>query len=368
MTNMADNKEKTTRVLWIDCAKTMAIIAVLIDHSNGVFYTSSWVATSSYFSVSVFVILAGMTQKMVTLRRKTISGGGQWARITRMLRDYAIAVFLLQCFYCRFFDLKTYINYLLNFNIQAPYYFLVFFIQLVAIAPILIQWNLYCTQQKHASWYHLLTFVVLGIIAAIAINYTYILPVHGGGQFLFGGTFLLLYYCGITLAGSRIFEVQSKIVLGIATGMLLGIWIVWIVLMHNGLLPFDKWMEKYWGNGFNPPSVQSLLYGVISVFLFYAMFSFLQQLGNVIINTVLKGIAWFGKYTLYIFMYHLLVRDAITQLIPSISQNIVIYRLVFIGMFVIPAVFTYIVQRISLKWKQLGRSNLYNENNAKQIG
>ena len=76
MTNVANNKEKETRVLWIDCAKTMAIIAVLLDHSNGVFYTSSWVATSSYFSVSVFVILSGMTQKMVTLRRKTISGGG----------------------------------------------------------------------------------------------------------------------------------------------------------------------------------------------------------------------------------------------------------------------------------------------------
>lgn len=70
-----ENKNKKSRVLWIDCAKTMAIIAVLLDHSNGVFYTSSWVATSSYFSVSVFVILSGMTQKMVTLRRKTISGG-----------------------------------------------------------------------------------------------------------------------------------------------------------------------------------------------------------------------------------------------------------------------------------------------------
>ena len=71
-----ENKNKKSRVLWIDCAKAMAIIAVLLDHSNGIFYTNSWIATSSYFSVSLFVILAGMTQKMVTLRRKTLSGGG----------------------------------------------------------------------------------------------------------------------------------------------------------------------------------------------------------------------------------------------------------------------------------------------------
>lgn len=257
---------------------------------------------------------------------------------------------------------------MLNFNIQGPYYFLVFFIQLVAIAPILIQWNMWYTRQKHVILYHVLTFFVLGIIATIAINYTYILPVHGGGQFLLGGTYLLLYYLGITLAGSHIFEIQNKKILGITTIVLLGIWIIWIILMHNQLLPFDKWMEGYWGYGFNPPSVQFMIYGIISLFLFYAMFSFLQQLGKSIIIVALKIIAWFGKYTLYIFMYHLLVRDAITQLIPSITQNIVIYRFVFIGMFVIPAVFTYIVQRISLKWKQLERSNLYNENNAKQIG
>lgn len=73
----------------------MAIIAVLLDHSNGIFYTSSWIATSSYFSVSLFVILTGMTQKIVAVRKERF--GGAFVRIAKMLRDYAIAVLVLQC-------------------------------------------------------------------------------------------------------------------------------------------------------------------------------------------------------------------------------------------------------------------------------
>ena len=366
MGNIKGNSGKN-RVLWIDCAKTMAMLAVLVDHSYGVFYTNSWIATSSYFSVVVFVILSGMTQNMVMNNRKTISGGGQWTRILKLIRDYAIAVFILQCFYSGKFDLKTYISYLLNFNIQGPYYFLVFFIQLVAISPLLIQWNRYCGVRRRTVLYHLVTFVTLGIIAAIAINYTYILPVHGGGQYLFGGTFLLLYYLGIALEGNKLFQIESKKILCVLSVILILVWCTWIVLMHNGVLLFDKWMERYWGAGFNPPSVQSIVYGIISLFLFYAMFSFLQKSDNRIVNHLLKGIAWFGRYTLYIFMYHLVVRDMFIRYMPWITKNMIIYRVVFIAMFIIPAIVAYIIQKICQKWKVMGRSQQYNENYAEQI-
>ena len=44
------------RIKWIDCAKTVAIIGVLIDHNNGLLYTNQVIAKGSYFGVSLFIL------------------------------------------------------------------------------------------------------------------------------------------------------------------------------------------------------------------------------------------------------------------------------------------------------------------------
>lgn len=49
------------RIEWIDCAKLIAIVAVAVDHCNGFLYTKPIVATMSYYSVSLFVLLAGIS-------------------------------------------------------------------------------------------------------------------------------------------------------------------------------------------------------------------------------------------------------------------------------------------------------------------
>lgn len=54
---MNDN-HKTIK--WIDCAKCLAILAVMTDHTNGILYTNQDIAYASYFSVSLFIIIAGM--------------------------------------------------------------------------------------------------------------------------------------------------------------------------------------------------------------------------------------------------------------------------------------------------------------------
>lgn len=51
---------KRKEIKWINCAKAMAILAVMIDHTNGILYTNHNVALASYFSVSLFVIISGM--------------------------------------------------------------------------------------------------------------------------------------------------------------------------------------------------------------------------------------------------------------------------------------------------------------------
>ena len=65
------------RIKWIDCAKTVAIIGVLIDHNNGLLYTNQVIAKGSYFGVSLFILLAGITAFYTT---DVVRGGGGQAK------------------------------------------------------------------------------------------------------------------------------------------------------------------------------------------------------------------------------------------------------------------------------------------------
>ena len=53
--------DSMNRQTWIDCAKAIAIMAVAVDHCNGMLYTNPIIAQASYFSVSLFVLLSGLT-------------------------------------------------------------------------------------------------------------------------------------------------------------------------------------------------------------------------------------------------------------------------------------------------------------------
>ncbi len=47
-------KTEKKSVVWIDCAKFLAILAVLIDHGKGILYEGETIQYISFFSVSVF--------------------------------------------------------------------------------------------------------------------------------------------------------------------------------------------------------------------------------------------------------------------------------------------------------------------------
>ena len=64
------------RIEWIDCAKLIAIIAVAVDHCNGFLYTKPHVAVASYYSVSLFVLLAGISIWNAYTRGKVSSKKG----------------------------------------------------------------------------------------------------------------------------------------------------------------------------------------------------------------------------------------------------------------------------------------------------
>jgi len=334
------------RIKWIDCAKAIAIIAVAVDHCQGVLYTNQLVAYASYFSVSLFILLSGIStwisdEKTNKKRNKSVE------KIKKLCMQYAIATLILYIVYTKSFDLRTYVSYLLNFSITGPYYFFVFFIQLTMITPILLVWCKFCNRYGTRYILQIVTLLFLGYVSSVCIRFTYILPVHGGGQYLFGGTYLILYYIGIWLGSMHIFDINhnKKVIVLVCSVMC---WVFWWLMMAYGKLPFDSYMSTYWGEGFNPPSIQFMIFSVITLALLYSLFSLLEESRNGYLQRLVKCFSTLGEYTLYIFMYHLLVKDMIMTYFPIVnSWNIWVKRLViFVPMIILPVLGIILVRKL----------------------
>lgn len=208
------------------------------------------------------------------------------------------------------------------------------------ISTFLIRWCRFCKKQKNEFFWHMGTLLILCFIAAIAINYTNILAVHGGGRFLWGGTYCFLYYIGILLEEKACFKIRSRGIRLVGIVVLFVMWLLWWDGMCRGVLPFDGWLSSLWGAGFNPPSVHFMVFALITLFLCYAFFSLLDEMSEIyLIRWFVNGLSWIGRNTLYIFMYHLLAGSIETYIFFRL--NIGLARIIpricyFMGMLVIP--------------------------------
>lgn len=174
------------RIEWIDGARFVAVTAVTLDHCGGFLYTNQLISYATHYSVGLFVLLAGISIWTAYSQGKEISYERQFNKVKSIFYAYALATLIVLCIERHQFDLKTYLRYLVSFNIQAPYYYIVFFIQLLMSAPILVGWCRFVNSKKQKWILHIGSLCALGLLAYISINFTYILPVYGGGQFLGG--------------------------------------------------------------------------------------------------------------------------------------------------------------------------------------
>lgn len=105
-------------------------------------------------------------------------------------------------------------------------------------------------------------------------------------------------------------------------------------------------MESYWGGGFNPPSVQFMIFSIITLFLFYSFFSLLEESNITILKALVKLFSTIGKYTLYTFMYHIMLRDFFMAHFPGLLERNVFMRIfVFIMIVVLPVIVVILVKK-----------------------
>lgn len=151
----------------INMAKFVAILAVLVDHTNGVLYSRRSIAMSSYFSVSLFILLMGITtywsfeRNFGQLRNKIIK------QIARMAGVYLVATAIYQMAAFRNFDLQAFMTAAVHFNASGPFYFILLYMQLLLVSPLIF----YGMKLYHKK--------LLGNKVRLSLMYT----IHGGGYY-----------------------------------------------------------------------------------------------------------------------------------------------------------------------------------------
>ena len=323
--------EHKQQIAWINGAKFVAILAVMTDHTNGKLYTNQDIAYVSYFSVSLFVILSGMTSYLADVQHTA-----NWKEIVRsckkILTAYCIAVVVYMIVKTHGFDFSVYLHYLVYFNISGPHYFVLLYIQLMFANGFLFNLLQKCPKSKRGYIYEALIMMGIIILSIWTTNYTNILDVYGGGGKLFGGTYLILFYFGMLVMRHGWLE-NTTIIKSTIAFILPGIlwFIVWRYVCWNGL-KLDSYMP--FGTGFNPPGITFMIFGLCMLFITFGMFTLSEQ-----INYMKKAALFvcdLGRHSLYIFLYHRLILDylLVPYMLGLIFKNIWLARVVYFSLMI----------------------------------
>ena len=319
------------RILWIDAAKFAAMLAVIIDHTTGTLITNSAIWYASLFSVSLFIIMMGYTSylsldhKSYSLRRKIWGIAG----------PYITATFIYCVINNKSFDFSTFLDCLIHFNACDPFYFILLYIQLVFISPVIFQ--IFKATEKAGKFkflFELLVLIPIAYLSSWTTNHTNILSVDGGGGKLFGGSFLCLLYIGMWFAkySDRIHMKKWQCILLLTFSIMLTVGFIYIIINFGFLL--DK--NNFFGYGKNPPGFTLGLYAVSITAVFFALGSLLDFYPGSIAERVFAVCSSGGKHTLYIFLYHMMfIKYILNPLLPSFHAAVGNFNIVRLTYFAV---------------------------------
>ena len=320
-------------VVWIDCAKFLAILGVLVDHGKGILYEGESIQYLSFFSVSAFFFLSGMTSWYSLERRGEQESLSRWVcrRLWRILVPYLAAVAVCQFFRCGYqLSLGPYVLWALNFNLEGQFYFVLVYLQLIAVAPLLYLLTLSCRGGRFCALRRLLFLAAALIASVFSVKHTAALQTYGGGNYLLGGSFLLLFVMGMLAADMGVeirYRNRAAVCAAVSTVILAGS----AAFLLTDRLSLDESLSG-WLLRVNPPGITITVYSLSVLFFLFSWCSLGALQNSAVVDRVLSVLAWLGRYTLYIFLYHMLILDWLPVLLPFLMEKSVLKTAVYLGM------------------------------------
>jgi hypothetical protein len=293
---------------WLNIAKLFAIMAVVVNHCSGWLYSDGKIEVMSYFSVSLFTLLGGITSFYSCDRHKSECGAKEtWRRMSGIIIPYVFAVAIYTFAKNHILDFSTYLNELLSFKISGPFYFVLFWLQLVIVAPLLYDVLIFTTSREkrmNGGGSVIVVYLLLLLFVYLQIRFLPVFPVCGGSAYLLGGTYLLLFFAGMHFA-----SLDIKIKSGKLNIVLIIVFFIasmkWGWFVANDYFKLDTHFP--FGRGINPPGVSLIIYALFVFCLIFTLFSLLEKSENIIVKKCIYILSKLGSCSLYIFLYHMLV-------------------------------------------------------------
>lgn len=282
---------------WIDFGKSLAMIAVILDHTAGVAYKNSLIQYHTMFAVSLFILLAGITSSISISNSAKVDIGFFVNRTKKILVPYFFASLIYSVYFNDFtFDLVLFMRQMVTFSATAAFYFVFFYLQLILCSVFLYE----LIVKKSKNIYTDIVIMSLIYLFSVYFNrYTNMGIEYGGGSKLLGGSYFFMFCLGILIYKymSKLDNIKVKIA-----------WFVVVILLFT-IFEQNQMYYKSWSN---PPNKYGVLYTLLIfsiIFLFKNIVMVKSEFGNrarAVINSI-------GKNSLYIFLYHPLIIDIIKE-------------------------------------------------------
>lgn len=325
-------KTEKKSVVWIDCAKFLAILAVLIDHGKGILYEGETIQYISFFSVSVFFFLSGMTTWYSLGRKKAEETFVRWTarRLWRIIAPYLVAVAVCQFLKSGFtLSLGPYILWVLNFNLEGQFYFVLIYLQLIAAAPVLYLLTIFCRRGRFSFLWRSGYLAAALALSLFCVKHSTALQTYGGGNYLLGGTYLFLFVMGMIAADMQIvIRYRSRAFFCAAVATV--IYAAALVFLLKDRLALDEALFG-WLLRVNPPGITMTVYSLAVIFLIFSWCSLGALMNHGVVSRILAVSAWLGRYTLYIFLYHMLILEYLPAMLPFLSEISPLKTIVYLG-------------------------------------
>ena len=299
---------KNQNEIWIDIAKAVSIFGVVLLHVQGYVYNSEFIYQSVRFVVALFILIGGYNAITSYERR------GKFLlmnKIKRILIPYVVATIIYCVWNNRSFNVLTILDSLIHFNACSPMYYVAAYLQLLIISPVLIWVIGWCENGVKTKFLrYLVSWGIVLVVCYLSSHYTNILGIIIGGGNLFSGNWLIFWFAGMCLWkwGVPSLCKKHKYTVAIASTLVLITWHYLFVgkelIIRLTPMLDSETIDLTWGHFFEV---------IVLVFWFVSVTASLEGLEKKQINTLLTDIGFFGKQSLYIFLYHILCRNFYTE-------------------------------------------------------
>ncbi|AIQ49625.1 hypothetical protein R70723_29920 [Paenibacillus sp. FSL R7-0273] len=283
------------KLRWINFLKGAAMLAVVFDHLYGLVYVNAFIHSLTIYSVTLFIILAGFTSSISIGRTKMPIRAYIVKRITPIVVPYLVATLVYHLYWNNLrFDFNVFKNQVIMFNASAPFYFVLFFLQLIVVSPLL-----YRVFHGRVFYQQLLGLFFIYLMSFYLTHFTSVANYYGGASRVLGGSYLFCFSLGIFLQLlssnppiflKKVFQSDIKIlVVGLVTAL-----IAMFIYINAHLL------DKSWAN---PPNKNTLFYTIIIASILFFAFQIAEKRIKQL-ALIFTPIELIGSNSLYVFLYH----------------------------------------------------------------